>query len=100
MTKAAAVEPIRTAVESTSSAARPSTSAEASTATKATSPSSAAPPCERPWRTRERECTDQNEDPQRKSRGDAQLSFVFHGRYSLTFRNSIRFASLGSRGTK
>src|SRR5208283_494540 len=95
MTEAAAIEPIRTAMESTATAA--STAAKAPTAAKA-SASAAAPPCQHVGRTCEREYTDHNQDLQRKSRGDAQIHFAPHGRYSLTFRNSMRFASLGIRG--
>src|SRR5271167_80839 len=92
VTKAAAIEPIGTAVESTS------TAAVTSTATKTTSAASATPPCQRVGRASEGECSNQDEDPHRKSGGDVQIHFILHGRDSSTFRNSIRFASLGSWG--
>src|SRR5271166_1108067 len=92
VTKAASIEPIRAAVVSTP------TTAIAASAAKA--PASSAPPCQRIGHACEREFTNQNEYLQRNFRGDARIHFVLHGCDSLTFKNSIRFASLGRRGLK
>src|SRR5271155_4694465 len=87
--EAAVVEPVGAAVESTSTAAP---TAAAST----TVPTSAAtPPCQRVGRARESNCSRQGQHSQRNSACDARSYNDLHGYDPLTFRNSIRLASLG-----
>src|SRR5271154_1036984 len=83
--EAAVVEPVRTAVVSTAAAA----------VITAVSTAATAPPCQRVGRARESNCSRQCQHSQRNSPCDARSYDALHGYDPLTFRNSMRLASLG-----
>src|SRR5271170_2386833 len=74
------------------SAARPSAAVVSATAVAA---SAATPPCQRVGRARESNCSRQCQHSQRNSPCDARSYDALHGYDPLTFRNSMRLASLG-----